>query len=258
MNKQLLIIVSLILIIITFTGCSQPLIYSEMYEGIPIYPGAILNDSSEYREYYKISEFNGTFAEVKEFYLENINQDIWTIKENPLQVNGEYSFLGSLSTQGYILKDEETEISLLIQCAITSEDGSGYLVIIINGSPLKEEKFEVEGESEHWKASLEYIITKERIRINGDAHYIGNTLPKIVEIEFIYYQMMEDKIPIESASKKMSMGEIEITVIDFDESYEREYELKIQKEAINNAYIKIIWKEQDENKIEKIDLDVVQ
>lgn len=206
MNKKLLFIVGLILIMITFTGCGQPLIYSEIYEGIPIYPEAILLDSSEYREFYKISEFKGTFAEVKEFYLDNINQDLWTIKENPLEVNGEYSFLGSLSTQGYILKNKEKEVSLLIQRAIISEDGSGYLVVIINGSPLKEEKFKVEGKSENWKASLEYILTKERVRINGEAQYVGNKSPKIVDTEFTYYQVIEAETPIASGSETRSWG----------------------------------------------------
>ncbi|MBP1926760.1 hypothetical protein J2Z76_002630 [Sedimentibacter acidaminivorans] len=258
MNKKLLFIVSLILIMTTFTGCSQPLIYSEMYEGIPIYPESILLKSSEYREFYKISEFKGAFAEVKEFYLDNINQDIWTIKENPLEVNGEYSFLGSLSTQGYILKNKEKEVSLLIQRAIISEDGSGYLVIIINGSPLKEAKFKVEGESEHWKASLDYVLTKERIRINGEAQYVGNKLPKIVETEFARYQIMEAETPVASGSETRSWGESERSVVDFDGGYKREYELEVHKESINNAYIKIVWEEQDEIKTEKIDLDVVQ
>jgi len=181
MNKKLLISMVLTLITIIFTGCSQQVICSEMYEGVPIYPESILSDSSEYREYYKMSEFNGTFTEVNEFFLKNINYDIWTVKENPLQVNGEYSFIGSLSSQGYILKTE-----------------------------------------------------------------------------FVYHQIMEDQNPIQSRSEKRTRGGRECSLIEFDGSYNREYELKIQKEAINNAYIEIIWEEDCENKIEKIDLGVVQ
>lgn len=57
---------------------------------------------------------------------------------------------------------------------------------------------------------------------------------------------------------KQEVGEYERSVVDFDGGYKREYELEVHKESINNAYIKIVWEEQDEIKTEKIDLDVVQ
>lgn len=261
MNKNLLIIAFLILCIITFAGCSQPVVYSEKYEGIPIYPNVELISDTEYRELYKISEFKGTFSEVKKFYMDHINQEIWSIEENPLHWNQENSMVGE---QGYILKDEEREVSLIIQRAKISERGNGDLIIIINGSPFKEGKFKVEGEAENWKASLEYVITKEEMEIDGDVNYIGNSPPNEVGCKFVYYHIIANPIPRENGQTIEDSGSSELTKRLIDSKFEisgggsRDYELEIEKEAINNAYIEIKWEEQGENKIEKIDLEIIE
>ena len=260
-NKNLLIIAFLILCIISFAGCSNPVVYSEKYDGIPIYPNAELKSSKEYREYYIILEFKGTFAEVKKFYMNNINQEIWSIEENPLHWNQENSMGGE---QGYILKDEEREVSLIIQRTKISEGGNGDLIIIINGSPFEEGKFKVEGEAENWKASLEYVITKERIDIDGDVNYIGNNPPNEVGCKFVYYHMIANPIPKENGQTIEASGSSEWTKRLVDSKFEisgggnRDYELEIEKEAINNAYIEIKWEEQGENKTEKIDLEIIE
>lgn len=238
----------------TFTGCSKSVMYSEKYEGIPLYPGIELNKSTEYTERYKILEFKGTFTEVKEFYMKYINQEIWDVEENPLQWNQENSFVGE---QGYTLKDGEREVSLVIQRQKINKEDNGYLYIIINGSPCKEGKYKVEGENKHWKVSLEYIITKERIRINGDAQYIENSPPNEVECEFVYYQNMENQM-VKGSSRSVGGETLEDSKINLDGGYNnREYEIEILKKAINNAYIEIKWKEHGEDKIEKIDLNIV-
>jgi len=47
--------------------------------------------------------------------------------------------------------------------------------------------------------------------------------------------------------KSTSLGESERSTIVFDGGYKREYELEVHKVSINNAYIKIIWEEQDKS-----------
>jgi len=251
MNKYLLTVITLILLI--FTGCSQSVMYSKKYEGIPIYPGIKLKDSSKYTEYYRLQDFNGTLAEVNKFYLEHIDKDIWSI-ETSIPYNQENSHIGALQTQKYILKDNEREVSLIIQRTITSEDGSGPLDVIVNGAPFKEAKYKVQGESNHWKALTEYVFTKERVKIDGSAQYIGTNSPKNVEYEFMYY-IIGSPVQEESVSKKGNLNGSKINLNGWDD---RKYELEIYKEAIKNAYIKIKWEEQGENLIEKIDLDIIE
>src|SRR5690554_4866359 len=111
MKKHVLRILILILCVLYFAGCSQPVTYSEKFEGIPIYPGMELLSSSEHEEYYETLEFEGTFKDVKEFYLENIDKEKWSIKENPLNYNDENS---SYVNQGYILKNGEKEVYIIL------------------------------------------------------------------------------------------------------------------------------------------------
>ncbi len=261
MNKNLFIIVFLILCIITLASCSYPVMYSEKYEGIPIYPNAELISSTEYREYYKISEFKGKFKEVEKFYTKHINQEIWSIEDNPLQWSGENSVVGM---QGYILKDGKREVSLIIQRPKISEGGNGDLILIINGSPFKEGKLEVEGKSENWKASLEYIVTKERMKIDGNVKYTGNNPPKKAECTFVYYHMIANPIPKENGESLETSYRSESTETLTDSKFDisgwgnREYELEIEKEAINNGYIEVKWEEQGESKTEKIDLNIIE
>nr|WP_312576105.1 hypothetical protein [Sedimentibacter sp.] len=261
MNKNLFSIIFLTLCITALAGCFQSVVYSEKYEGIPIYPNTELVSSTEYRDYYKIPEFKGEFEKVKKFYMDNINQEIWSIEENPLQWSGENSVVGR---QGYILKDGEREVSLIIQRSKISDGGNGDLFIVINGSPFKEGKFKVEGESDNWKVSLEYIVTKERMKIDGDAKYIGNNPPKKAECTFVYYHMIANPIPKENGQSLETSYRSESTETLVDSKFDisgwgdREYELEIEKEAINKAYIEIKWEEQGENKIEKIDLNIIE
>lgn len=239
-----------------FTGCAQEVMYSEKYEGVPIYPGVELQGSTEYIEDYGAPQFSGTFEEVKEFYMKYIDQERWSIEENLLHENQENDFMGF---QGYILKDKdkEREISLILEW-VKTKDNNGPLRIIINGSPLKEGKYKVKGESTHWNASLEYSITKGGTFINGQLQYMGDIPPQKVAYHFMMYQVIKNKKAEEAVSTTAKGSTLkDSTLMIVEGSSGRNYKLEILKEAINNGYIELTWEAQGQEKTEKINLAIV-
>lgn len=255
MNKKLIVLLVLVLSIIALSGCKQSITYSDKFEGIPIYPDTELGVKTEYEESYEVFGFKGTFEDVKEFYMENIDQEVWEIQENPLypSIEGE-----GFKTQGYMLKGEEGEVSLIIGLQSTANEGD-ILRIDINGNPFEEGQYNVEGKSENWKAALEYIIRKGSLHINGDVTYVGDNPPKEVDYEFLIYELKgdmvsEDNLESESSSQEMWGEQLDNNKFNLTSQSNREYSLDVYEEAINKGYIEIKWVDQGEEKIEIVHL----
>lgn len=252
MNKKLIIALILPLIMISLSGCNTPVMYSDKFEGIPIYPGMDLISSSDYEDYYEISKFEGTFEEVKEFYKDNIDQKKWEMKENPLYQHEDNSFVGS---KGYILKGKNQEVSLIIE-RIRRKDRNAPLYIRINGNPLEEGIYRAKGQSEHWKASLEYTIRKDKILISGDVIYIGDHPPEEVYSKLLLYEIKKNSDAMEEMTVLQETPRQPLQDFKFDifSQSSTDYTFESYKKAINNAYIEISWKEQDRETTEKIEI----
>jgi hypothetical protein len=253
MFKKIVLSAILILSIIALSGCNQAITYSDKFEGIPIYPTIKLIASTEYEESYEVLEFSDTFEEVKAFYMENIDQEKWKIEKNTLSPIVEYP---GFKSQGYMLKSEKQEISLIIGLQTTENKGD-ILRIDLNGNLFKEGKYIVEGKSENWETSLEYIIRKDGIFINGDVIYTGDNPPKKVDNKFLIYEIKaesspEENLTVESLSQETQGRQLEDSKFNISSQSNRKYELEVYEDAIKHGYIEIKWEEQDENKTEKI------
>lgn len=253
MNKKLIMSIVLVLSIIALSGCNQSITYSDKFEGIPIYPKIELTTSSEYEEHYEVFDFKDTYEDVKEFYMENIDEEKWEIEENPLypNIDGE-----GIKTQGYMLKGEEQEVSLIIGLQNT-ENAGNVLRIDLNGNPFKEAKYNVEGESENWQVSLEYIMRKGNMSVNGDVVYIGENPPKEVDYEFRIYEIIDENEGSKSSSQEVKGDELENNKFSINSQSNREYSLDVYEKAIDTGYIEIKWEERGEKKTEKITIEIV-
>ncbi|MBS4537049.1 hypothetical protein GOQ27_01160 [Clostridium sp. D2Q-11] len=80
-----ILFVMLIGVVLILSGCSNTE-YSKNFVGIPIYEGAnevMSDDTGEgYTEIYSVNNSNIGFGEVVDFYMENIDKDIWDIEES--------------------------------------------------------------------------------------------------------------------------------------------------------------------------------
>lgn len=250
----------LVLSIVALSACENGLIiYSEKFQGIPIYPSVELVASTEYAESYEKFGFKDTFEQVKDFYMQNIDQEKWEIEENPLYPS--YS-KESFKSQGYMLKGEEEEVSLTILLQKTENKGN-ILYVNLNGSPFEEAKYNVEGKSENWMAFLEYVIRKEGIFIDGEVRYTGDNPPKEVDNKFLIYEIKSASTPDENLDSKSISQEtqgdpLENSKFQISSQGQREYELEVYKEAINHGYIEIRWQEQGEEKVEKINIAIAE
>lgn len=259
MYKKSIIWIILVFSIITLTGCNQSITYSDKFEGIPIYPKTELIDYTEYQESYEKMNFKDTFKVVKEFYMETIDKEKWEIEENHMypSLQGE-----DIKSEGYILKSGEQEVSLIIGLHKTKNKGD-ILRIELNGSPFKEDKYTVEGKSENWKTSLQYIIRKGSILVNGHVEYTGDNSPKEVYYKFLIYEIKSDSITDKNMVSKNSSQEVQGEQLkndrfDVSSLSNREYQLEVYKKAINLGYIEIKWDEKGEDKIEKINIEIVE
>jgi hypothetical protein len=235
MNKKLIILGVLVLSIIALAGCNQPIRYSEKFGGIPIYPKIELGVSSEYEEHYEVVDFEDKYEDVIEFYAQNIDQEKWEIEENPLYPNIDEK---GFKTQGYMLKGEEEEVSLIIGLQSTENVGN-ILRIDLNGNPFKEGKYNIKGESENWEVSLEYILRKGTISVNGDVVYIGENPPKELDYEFRMYEIIDDNEDSKSASQEVKGDKLGNNKFGISSQSNREYSLDVYEKAIDNGYIEI-------------------
>lgn len=259
MYKKFITSIVLVFSLMVLSGCNESITYSNEFEGIPIYPKIDLVNSTEDKESYEKINFKDTFQEVKEFYMENIDEDRWEIEKKSLYPGLEDE---SYKSQGYMLKGKEQEVSLIMELQKTENKGN-ILYITLNGSPFDEDRYSIEGKSEHWEASLEYVIRKEGIFIDGDVLYTGYNPPKEVDNKFVIYQIKEDSSPeenmtFESSSQETKGKELKNSRFNISSQSNREYKLEIYKKAINYGYIEIKWKEQGKDKIEKINIKIVE
>jgi hypothetical protein len=257
MKKRSIAFISLLLITIVLSGCSNEIRYSEKFEGIPIYPDIEITSSSKYEEHYEVFEFKDTFEDVDDFYMENIDKDKWEIETNHLYPSLDKKIVKS---KGYTLKGEEKDVSLIMVLQSTENKGD-ILYINLNGNPFKEDKYTVEGQSEHWKASLEYIIRKEGIFINGDVIYTGDNPPGKVDSNFAIYEIKlvpdsEENLEGEIVNTRSEGQELKDSRINISSQRNRDYKLEIYEEAIDNGYIEIKWEEDGKDKLEKINLKI--
>ena len=254
MNKKLVVLIAIVLSIIALSGCNQSITYSEKFEGIPIYPKIELTASSEYEEHYEVFDFKDEYEDVKEFYMQNIDQEKWEIEENPLypKIDGE-----SIKTQGYMLKGEEQEVSLIILLQSTENVGN-ILRVDLNANPFKEGKYNAQGESENWQLSLEYIIRKGNMSINGDVVYIGENPPKEVDYEFIIYEIKDENMNSKELRQMAKEDQLENNRFNLTLHINRDYSLDVYEKAINNGYIEIKWEEQGEKKTEKTTIEIAK
>lgn len=257
MKKKSIVLVSLLLITIILSACNKEIRYSEKFEGIPIYPEIELTSSSEHEEYYEEFEFEDTFDEVKEFYMENIDKSKWEIEENPLYPSLDKKSVKSI---GYTLKGDEKDVSLIMVLQSTENQGD-ILYISLNGNPFKEDKYIVEGQSENWKASLQYIIRREGIFIDGDVVYTGDNPPEEIDSNFIMYEIKsapdsDKNLENETVSRASEGRQLEDSKINISSQISRKYKLEVYGEAINNGYIEIEWEEEGEDIREKVDFKI--
>lgn len=253
MNKKLIMLIILVLSIIALPGCQQSIRYSEKFEGIPIYPKIELVVDEEYTELYEALEFEDSFEDVKEFYMKNIDQEKWEIEENPLYP----SLDGDIKAEGYMLKGKEEELSLIITLQKTENLGN-ILRVDLNGNSFKEGKYNVEGKSENWKVSLEYIIRKGSMSARGDVEYIGENPPKEIDYVFVIYEIKDKNMDSKELRETSREDQLKNNKFQIISQINRDYSLDVYKEAINNAYIEIKWEEQGEKKIEKINMEIVE
>jgi len=255
MNKKLLFVMFFVLWIIFSSGCSQSVSDSEKFEGIPIFPEATLVKNTrlteDYIERYETADLNTTFEELKEFYMEHIDKNRWSIEENIYHKQEENRFIGTI---GYILRDKEREVSLILTKLKKNEEGNGPLQITINGNPLKEGKLQVHGLSKHWEIALEYTIMKNILSATGQLTYIGDTPPKELDYDFTMYQTSDEKLQTKGERELNGFHE----KFDFGGGNHRQVDLEVIKEAINNATFELKWVEKGTKLKEIIDLNVVE
>lgn len=255
MNKKLLFVMFFVLWIIITIGCSQSVSYSEKFEGIPIFPDATLVKNTklteDYIERYETADLSATFEELKEFYMENIDQNRWYIEENPYHNQEDNSHVGTI---GYILRDKEREVSLILTKIRNDKKGNGPLQITINGNLLKEGRLHVHGLSKYWEVALEYTIRKENLFAYAQLIYIGDTPPKELDYDFTMYQTSEEKLQIKGERVLNDFYK----KINFHGGNHRQVDLEVLKEAINKATFELKWVENGTNLTEIIDLNIVE
>ena len=257
MKKLLIVVFSIVLTAILLVGCSQPVEYSEKFEGIPIYPGMELVGSSEFEEYYEMFEFEGEFQQVIDYYLSEIDSKKWSIEESDLYWSEENT---PKWVRRYILTDGEEEVSLLLDYFKT-RNVNGVLHAKLNASQLKEGKCTANGQSNHWTTSLEYIIGNDQVIIQGFAEHLGDDPPQKVDTVFYIYEMNitpkpEYGVSRRSSSETASDMVLEDSMIEISASMDRDFPFDSYIEAINSAYIELSWEEQGEDKIERIEIIV--
>ncbi len=252
MNKKLIILLVLVLSIEALSGCNQSIKYSEKFEGIPIYPKLELGISLDDEERYEVFEFKDKFENVIEFYMENIDQKKWEIEENPLYPNIDE---GSIKSRGYMLRGKEKDVSLIILLQNTDNVGN-ILRVDLNGNSFKEGKYTVVGESENWQSSLEYVIRKGNMSINGDATYIGENPPNEIDYEFTIYEIEDEAEGSKSLSQEVEGDKLKNNKFNLNSLSNRKYSLDVYEEAINNGYIEIKWEEENEKKTERISINI--
>lgn len=127
-----------------------------------------------------------------------------------------------------------------------------------------EDKYNVEGESEHWKASLEYEFRENnKMWAGGYVKYIGDDSPEKIDMKFVIYDIeptsyynkniKADSRVVESNGETVRGAEIKISV-----AFDRSHKPEVYEEAINHGYIEIKWMEQGKEEIEKINIEIVE
>lgn len=238
-------------------GCKQSVDYSEKYKDIPIYPGVELTSYSTDQEIYEMMNFDESIQDVNDFYLNHIDQSKWTVKESFLFWTEENT---PERIRRYILTDDSREILLTLSVE-KSYDNLESLLIKINGTSFKEGVIRAEGESVHWKAMIEYLISKDIVLINGQVEFKGKDSPITADIEFLEYEISINPIPSsglvrKSLTEKTSGQLLEDSKIIISNHIDRDYSLEDTIEGINNAYIDMTWEEDGIEIHEKIEISV--
>lgn len=124
--------------------------------------------------------------------------------------------------------------------------------------------YNVEGQSEHWQASLEYMVRQnDRVWAEGAVKYMGSNIPEKVNMKFViydieptsYYDGNVDALRITTTVEGRELIDSEIIIT---ESFNRSHDLQVYEEAINQGYIEIEWEEEGREIIEKIDIKIVE
>lgn len=132
-------------------------------------------------------------------------------------------------------------------------------------NPIEMRKeYDVEGENENWNLSLEYSTTeRDKIWVEGEIVYIGDEVPNKVNMEFVLFDVVptsfyHDDIGTINNTVTYEGHEFENDIITISESFTKTHELEVYKEAINYGYIEIEWEENNNEKTEKINFNIVE
>lgn len=259
MSKKLIVSIIILSTLVALIACNQTIHYSDHFDSIPLYPNLKLTKSSDYEEYYELSQFEDSFEEVKTFYMDNIDSDSWKIKENPLypdQKNADFQ------GQGYILEGMQGDVSLIVELLDTRERGH-VLYVKLNGNPFEEGKYHLRGESQHWQASLEYLLRKDGVIAQGDIIYRGDNPPEEVDYSFLVYEIKTTTSSNTDLISQSKMHEnqgrqIEDSKLSIYSQSKREHDLELYKAGISQSYIEIHWKEKDTMISEKISFELIE
>lgn len=153
-------------------------------------------------------------------------------------------------------------ISLLVLILVSSAL-SGCTGKTENPNESRKE-YDVEGKSENWNLSLEYSTTEgDKVWVEGEIKYIGDITPNVVDMEFVMYDVEPTSFyhnDIGNINKTVEFEghEFESDRINISESFTKTHDLEVYEEAIGYGYIEIEWKENDNEKTEKINLTIVE
>lgn len=125
------------------------------------------------------------------------------------------------------------------------------------------EIYDVEGKSENWDISLEYSITeREKVSVEGEVTYIGDKVPVKVDMLFVMYDVEPTSFYNKDIGNintivEFEGGELIDKKINISQSFAKEHDPEVYKEAIAHGYIEMKWEENDISKIEKISLNII-
>lgn len=124
--------------------------------------------------------------------------------------------------------------------------------------------YNVEGQSEHWGAYLEYLAREnDRVWVEGTVIYFGDNTPEKVNMKFVIYDIErtshdDGNVDVLRITTTVEGRELIDSEIKVSESFDRSHDLEVYEEAINNGYIEIEWEEEGQEIIEKINIKIVK
>ena len=147
-----------------------------------------------------------------------------------------------------------------------------YAIMLVDPSGNQSDKhtdkfvgdYNVEGQSEHWQASLEYLMSQnDRVWAEGAVKYMGSNTPEKVNMRFVIYDIETtsyddgnvDALRITTTVEGRELIDSEIKI---SESFNKSHDLEVYEEAINNGYIEIEWEEDGQEIIERINIKIVE